>query len=462
MPSILVVDDEPGLRQVLTLLLERLGHEVTVAATAAEAGVLLDARTFDVALLDLTLPDGSGLDLLRRIVAADATTPCILITAFGSIPSAVEAIRAGGFDYITKPFDNDALLVVVKRALEMRRLGVRVRELERDLEAREAFPGIIGRSTALSESLRALDRVARSDTVVLLRGESGVGKELAARFVHRRSSRARGPFVAVNCSAIPVSLAESELFGHERGAFTDAKEARAGKFGEAAGGTLFLDEVGDLPLEVQAKTLRALQDRTVQRLGARQSSPIDVRIIAATNRDLEAGVRAGTFREDLYWRLNAFPVRLPPLRERIGDLKLLTDHILDRLNSELGTDIAGISEQAMQALERHSWPGNVRELENVLKRAVILSDGPMLDKVDLAQLGHGSGVPPTSDASDEDETLETSTRRAVEHIERQRIQQALAKHKGNREETARALGISRRTLFTKIGQYRISVDETKT
>lgn len=460
MADILLVDDESGLRLALSALLERHGHRATPASTVAEFAQLYRTRSFDLVLLDIHLPDGDGIDTFRTLHQEAPGPTCVFMTADGSIPSAVSAIRAGGFDYITKPFDNAELLTRVERALEMRRLNGRVRQLERDADARAAFPGIVGKSEVLSSALGQLSKVAPTDSTVLLLGESGTGKELAARYVHRRSVRSAGPFVAINCAAIPGSIAEAELFGHEKGAFTDAHTARQGKFAEAQDGTLFLDEVAELSPEIQGKLLRVLQERQVPRLGARGTVPIDVRIVAATNRDLEAAVKAGSFRDDLLWRLAGFSVRLPPLRERIEDLPLLVDHILDALSTELGTPFTGISPRTLAALSAHDWPGNIRELESVLRRAAIMAQGQTVDITSVSgRLGSETGA--ASGAADA-EPMDVVTARAVDRIERQMIRAALAASGGNRTRASAALGTTRRTLFSKMVKYHLAaVDDAE-
>jgi DNA-binding NtrC family response regulator len=327
MASILIVDDEPRVREALTLLLKREGYLVEAADSGEAAERLITTARFDAVVLDLWLPGMDGVQTFERLRRHDPDVVTVFLTAHGSIESAVAAMRAGGFDYLTKPFDNASLLLTIRRAVEHRRLCQRVEDLELEVEGRAAFPGIIGRSEPVRRALVLLARAAPTDAAVLLSGESGTGKELAARGVHTHSARAQGPFVPVNCAAIAGSLAESELFGYERGAFTDARTRRVGHFEAADGGTLFLDEVGDLPPDVQAKLLRVLEERKVQRLGSSALVPVDVRIVAATNRDLEADVSAGRFREDLYWRLNQFPIRMPPLRDRPEDLPLLVAHV---------------------------------------------------------------------------------------------------------------------------------------
>jgi DNA-binding NtrC family response regulator len=444
MANILVVDDEAALRAALSALLETAGHTVRLADRGEAALDAYRQRPADVVILDLTLPGINGVQTLEKLLAIDRQAVAIFLTAFGTIRTAVDAIRAGGFDFLEKPFDNDELLIVIDRALRFRHLDGQVRRLEEDLASQSAFPGIVGRSEALRAALRLLARVSALDTTVLLLGESGTGKELVARNLHEQSPRAGGPFVALNCGAIPATLAEAELFGYERGAFTDARDSRAGKFEHADGGTLFLDEIGELPAETQTKLLRVLQEREVTRLGGRKPVPVDVRIVAATNRDLHQAVDQGRFRSDLFYRINAFAIELPPLRDRAGDVPLLTRYLLERISQRLGLAVPKVSPAAMAQLESHTWPGNIRELENVLQRAVIMTDGGVINAFPLSS--PGASLPAISP----DARLDDVVAQATARIERAMIQASLREHGGNRSRTATALGISRRTLFTKM------------
>ena len=447
MASILIVDDEPELSQILALLLTERGHRTALAASGPTAIEQAAASPPDVAIVDVSLPGMSGIEAFTAMRARQPALIGIFITAFGTIQSAVDAMRAGGFDYLTKPFDNEQLVRVVERALELRHLSEEVGRLTAELNARSEFPGIVGRSEAMQAVLRVLPRVAETDATVLLLGESGTGKELIARNLHRHSKRASGPFVPVNCSAIPAGLVEAEFFGHEPGAFTDAKDVRIGRFEQAHGGTLFLDEVGELSLEAQAKLLRVLEDRSVTRLGGRRPRTVDVRLIAATHRNLRDAVAQGRFREDFYWRLHVMPLALPALRDRASDVALLTDYFVDRLNGELGRSFAGVSGDARRWLAAQAWPGNVRELENVLRRAMILAEGPILQVADFH-----SSVGLAAEAS-VPTTLAEIVAQATSRIEREVITATLVQCRGNRTATADALGINRRTLFTKMRQY---------
>ncbi len=464
MALILVVDDEAGIRDAITRVLVHAGYTVRTAANGQAAIDLFQREDFDLALLDIMLGDMTGIDVLAELRKRDSTIPCVFVTAFGSVQSAVEAMRAGGFDYLTKPFDNDVLLLTVERALKVRRLGQEVRELEQDLKSRSTFSGILGVSQGIRDLVRILAKAAATDATVLLTGESGTGKELAARSLHQQSRRATGPFVAVNCAAIPATLAESEFFGVERGAFTDAKERRQGVFERAHRGTLFLDEIGELPVEVQAKLLRVLQDGEVTRLGAGGTQTVDVRVVAATNRDLRQAAASGQFREDVFWRLNVFPIHLPPLRERCDDVPILTAHLIDRLNIELSTQVTGVSEDVRVLFSTYSWPGNVRELENALRYAMIVAERPNLQVEHFPHLREPeAATDPGAAAIAVGESLAAIVARSTERIERAAIKAALTRHRGSRTAAALALGIGRRTLFNKMRQLRLvepdAVDE---
>ncbi len=463
MTHILIVDDERPIRRILSVLLQERRHRVTEVGSGEEALAALPEAKPDLVLLDLRLPGIDGLETLKRLRALEPRLDVVMMTAHGTISSAVEAMRQGAADYVTKPFDNDELLLIVDRTLEMRRLSSEVEALREDLEARYGFSEIVGISREIQEVFRLMAKVVRVDVTVLVTGESGTGKELVARAIHRRSRRQDGPFVAVNCSAIPQTLVESEFFGHEKGAFTDARESRPGRFEQADGGTLFLDEVGDLALDAQAKLLRALQERQVQRVGARSPRNVDVRLVAATNKDLEKEARDGRFREDLFWRLNVIHVRLPALRERRADLPILVDHFVERFNRELGLAVTAVAPEARQLLCDYPWPGNVRELENTICRAMILCEGETLTVQDLpgrvqGEPGEGSGPLSRSDLSRL--SLADAVAEATERLEKMMITSRLAELRSNRTATAESLGISRKTLFNKMRQYGLSKEES--
>jgi len=461
MATILIVDDERQIRRILSVLLREQGHEVTEAESGEEALTLQAEVQPTLILVDLSLPGIDGLETLRRLLERDPRSDCIMMTAYGTIRSAVEAMRLGAFDYLTKPFDNDELLLIINRALEMRRLSAEVEALRTELEARYGFNEIIGISPPMQEVFRIMAKVTGVDATVLIVGETGTGKELVARAIHRHSKRAPEPFVAVNCSAIPETLIESEFFGHEKGAFTDARESRPGKFEQADGGTLFLDEISDLSVEAQAKLLRALQEHQITRLGARKATPVDVRVIAATNKDLDQAVRRGAFREDLYWRINVVSIKLPPLRERRQDLPLLLDHLLDRFNRELGMAVKSIAPETRRLLLDYDWPGNVRELENTLCRAMILCEADVLTVSDLPARIRGELPEAFKSSSSELNRMKLAdaVKEATERLEKIMILARLAEYKGNRTATAESLGISRKTLFNKMREYNLSADE---
>ena len=455
MAKILIVDDEAKIRRILSIVLRDREHEVFDVGTGEEG--VDSIRTFhpDVVLLDLSLPGIDGLEVLRRLQEVEGDHSVIMMTAHGSISSAVEAMRRGAYDYLTKPFDNDEVLLLIDRVMEVHQLSTEVAELRGELESRYGFSEIIGISPPMQDVFRTMAKVARVNAGVLITGESGTGKELVARAVHRRSERVRGPFVAVNCSAIPATLVESEFFGHERGAFTDARDARAGSFEQAHGGTLFLDEIGDLALEAQAKLLRALQERKITRVGGRGAKDVDVRVIAATNKNLEAEVKSGGFREDLYWRLNIVPVHLPPLRERCEDLPLLFDHFLDRFNRELGLNVKGVAPEARALLVDYHWAGNVREMENTLCRAMILCEGEVLQVEDLPARVTGAlaEAAPNLPSDLHDLPLAEAVQQATERLEKVMILARLAEHRGNRTAASESLEVSRKTLFNKMRLY---------
>src|SRR5947208_2494363 len=383
MPDILLVENNECLRRVLRLTLEHAGYSVTEAADAREAIHEISRVPHKVVLTDLRMPNGSGLDVLRAAKDANSDTPVIVMTGYGSIDEAVQAMKDGAHDFLQKPVDSNHLLLLVERALEQSRLRTENILLREEWSKRYGFPRIIGESEAIKRTVAETQRVATTEATVLLLGESGTGKELFARAIHHLSNRRDKPFVAINCAAIPETLIENELFGHERGAFTGAGDRRLGKFELASGGTVFLDEIGELPLAVQGKLLRAIEEKAIDRIGGKAPVPVDVRVVAATNKNLRAAVDTGEFRGDLFFRLAVFPIEIPPLRERGEDVVLLARHFAAELGKELRGREASISEAGMQALRAHRWPGNVRELENAIERACILADGAQLEPRDL-------------------------------------------------------------------------------
>ena len=455
MPDVLLVEDKESLRRVLRLTLESAGYTVAEAEDARVAAQLLAREPFRLVLTDLRMPHGSGLDVLRASKAADAEVPVVLMTAYGSIDEAVQAMKDGAHDFLQKPVDSNHLLLLVGRALEQARLRTENILLREEWSRRYGFPRIVGESEAIKRAVAETQRVATTDTTVLLLGESGTGKELFARAVHHLSPRREKPFVAINCAAIPETLIESELFGHERGSFTGATERRPGKFELAAGGTIFLDEIGELPLGVQGKLLRAIEEKTVDRIGGRAPVAVDVRVVAATNRDLQSASESGEFRRDLYFRLAVFPVRVPPLRERGDDVVLLAHHFAAQLGKELRKREATLNDEALAALRSHSWPGNVRELENAIERACILADSSVLTPADLGLAPGAARADEGLAAFDTSGTLAEATERAVRAVERRKVAGALRACDGNKTRAAEELGVSYKTLLTKIKEYEL-------
>ena len=455
MPDILLVEDKESLRRVLRLTLENAGYSVAEAADAREAMGAIAETPHRLVLTDLRMPGGSGLDVLRAARAADGDVPVIVMTAYGSIDEAVQAMKDGAQDFLQKPVDSNHLLLLVARALEQSRLRTENFLLREEWSRRYGFPRIIGESEALKRVVTETQRVATTEATVLLLGESGTGKELFARAVHHLSERRDKPFVAVNCAAIPETLIENELFGHERGAFTGAGARYLGKFELASGGTVFLDEIGELPLNVQGKLLRAIEEKAVDRIGGKAPVPVDVRIVAATNKDLPAASERGEFRRDLFFRLAVFPIEIPPLRERGEDVILLARHFAAQLGKELRGREAVLSDASLEALRVHDWPGNVRELENAIERACILADASTLEPSDLGLVAKDGFEPDVFDALDTSGTLAQVTDRAVHFVERRKIAEALNANEGNKTKTADVLGVSYKTLLTKIKDYDI-------
>jgi DNA-binding NtrC family response regulator len=437
--AVLVVDDEQEMCDLLVDFLGRAGYEAEGARGGSEGLEKVRNGDFDVVVTDLRMRDGDGMELLQGVKADRPDLPVIIVTAFGSIDRAIEAMKAGAFYFVTKPFKMREMEALVAKAVEQRRLVQENRRLRREVGDRFGIQQLIGRSKAMREVFRLVELVADSMSNVLILGDSGTGKELVARAVHFGGRRAHGPFVPVNCSAIPEGLLESELFGHTRGAFTGAYTARRGLFAEASGGTLFLDEIGDLGMALQAKLLRVLQDREVRPVGSSKSAPVDCRIIAATHRDLKTAVREGTFREDLYYRLSVIPIRLPSLAERVEDIPMLVDHFLKSFAGRTSTEPRRLTPRAMDALMRRPWEGNVRELENIVERLVVLTNGDVIDEDDLPALGPGEANGTPWPAGGPLPPLREVERRYILHV--------LAETGGNKERAARILGINRRTLY---------------
>jgi len=438
---ILVVDDDPASRDLLRKVLATEGHQVATAADGREALAELARQPADLVVSDIRMPDLDGVQLLDRMQEAAPGVPVILVTAFGDVEGAVEAIRRGAFDYLAKPYDVDAIRLLVRRALNQSALVAENRELRRQVRDKYKLEGIVGRSEPMLQVFKTAARVAQSDATVLIEGESGTGKEQVARSIHAASRRAAGPFVAVDCGAIAEGVLESELFGHARGAFTGAQSTRRGLFEEASNGTLFLDEMGDVGPALQARLLRALQEGEVRRVGANEAIPVDVRVLAATNKDLARQVKEGKFREDLYYRINVVTIRLPPLRERREDIPLLAEHFAAKHGRPEG---AAITPAASELLLAYDWPGNVRELENVIARALALNHSGLVVPEDLPDRLRGlpPGVPPPG----------STDRPTLAEVERRYAAQVLTETGGNKTRAAEILGIDRKTLYRILGE----------
>ncbi len=452
-PRILIADDEEGLRFSLTLHLKDAGYDVTCVEDGEAAVKQLKSQDFDFALCDLRMPRRDGLDVLRAVTGDGLRTRIILMSAHADAATALEAVGLGATDYLAKPFETAEVLFRLRRAAEQLALSERVGQLQQALGEQVDFAGIIARSEPMQRVFRMIRKVADFKTTVLLMGASGTGKELVAKALHFQGSRRNKPFVAVNCGAIPENLLESELFGHVRGAFTDATRSRRGLFEEADGGTLFLDEIGELPLSLQVKLLRVLQEEEIRRVGESRPTSVDVRVIAATVRDLGEEAREGRFREDLYYRLNVLPIRLPALAERPGDIPLLVEHFIKRLNARLGTQVEGVTAPAMKHLMHHAWPGNVRELENAVERSMVMCEGSRLDVGDLPpRIVAGSDRIRMALAGDE-----LSIKKTTRLIEEELIRRALTQTGGNRTRAAELLEISHRALLYKIKDYAVDL-----
>ncbi|HTG88578.1 MAG TPA: sigma-54 dependent transcriptional regulator [Vicinamibacterales bacterium] len=456
-PSILLVEDKDSLRTMLKLAIEGQGHAVVEARHLGEAKQAMQEDRPTLVLTDLRLPEGDGFGVLRAAKELDPELPVIVMTAYGSIQDAVAAMKEGALDFLAKPVDPDHLLLMVDRALAQRKLMTEYILLKEELGARRGAPQIIGDAPSLKHAILALQRASGSDATVLLEGESGTGKELFARALHTLSPRSEGPFVAINCAAIPDNLLETELFGHEKGAFTGAVARKPGKFELAHRGTLFLDEIGDLPLALQAKILRAIEEKRFERVGGTQSLNVDVRIVAATNKALRAGVAAKVFREDLYFRLSVFPISIPPLRDRQVDIPILARHFVERFCRELKKTPAMLAPSAIEELQKYHWPGNVRELQNCMERAVILSESDTIHARHLNLTLHAplpALEPPNPWATfDFSGTLAEVTRRAQTEVEKKKIEHALKDAGGHEGRAADMLGMGYKPLLAKLKEY---------
>ena len=466
--TVLVVDDDPAQRRLVQAVLDREGYQVVHAESGGEAiDRLTKGGGADVVLLDLVMPTMSGMECLAEIRTAGVTTPVIVLTANGGIETVVKAMQAGAQDFFVKPASPERILVGIRNALQLTQLTAEVGRLKKHVSGRTTFADLVGDSRPMQMVKQLGARAARSSIPVLITGESGVGKEVIARALHGASDRAGKPFVAVNCGALPVNLVESILFGHEKGSFTGAHDKHLGKFAEANGGTLFLDEIGELPLDMQVKLLRALQEGEIDPVGSKRSVKVDVRIVSATNRDLSGAVAAGTFREDLFYRLNVFPIEAPALRERRDDIPALIDHFVARFNAEEGKRIMGASPETLALLTAFDWPGNVRQLENTIYRAIVLADAPFLQPHDFPAISGvampleaqpSAAVAATPSYADlpplPDQPIkildERGHLRTLEDIERDLIQHAIEVYAGHMSEIARRLGIGRSTLYRKV------------
>jgi two-component system nitrogen regulation response regulator GlnG len=469
---VLIADDEDSLRWVLDKGLRQAGYEVTALKDAESALRAFEAEPFDLVFLDVRMPGMDGLTALGRLRELSADAHVIVMTAHGTMETAIQAMQRGAYDYLAKPFDLDEVVLLAERALAARRLTQEVARLRTGLAEVKEFSALIGRHPRMQEVYKAIGRIAGSDVTVLIRGESGTGKELVARAIHHYSRRSGRAFVAVSCAAIPATLLESEMFGHERGAFTDAKERRLGKFELAQGGTLYLDEIGDMPVELQTKLLRALQERTIERVGGHESIRIDVRVIAATNRDLEAAMREGAFREDLYYRLNVVTLNLPPLRERRRDVPLLVEHFLAKHAEDLGE--RGVAPEALDRLVGYDWPGNVRELENVIQRAMVLAQNGVILPEHLP-IGPVSAAASVAVDATLEEIIEKKLLDCVRGlrerananlydliiglVEKPLLRAVLRETSGNQVRAAQILGINRNTLRKKLTEHGVDPEQ---
>jgi two-component system, NtrC family, response regulator AtoC len=447
--SILVVDDEVGIRDSFEAVLSK-DYDLLFAGSGPEALRVLSTRDVNLVLLDIRMPGMDGLEVLRRIKELNEQTEVVIVTAVKSLKTAIEAIKLGASDYITKPFDTLDILSLIKRVVEKQELLKEVLYLRSEIARDHRFENLVGRNARMQEIYDLVKRIGDNNATVLLNGESGTGKEVLARAIHQQSNRSQRPFIAVNCAAIPAELLESELFGHEKGAFTGAIATKVGKFELATGGTLFLDEIGHMRLDLQAKILRALQEREIERVGGTRTIKIDVRVLAATNRDLKKAIEDGSFREDLYYRLNVVPITLPDLKDRQEDIPLLANHFIQKFAPESNPAIHEISKDAMAILMSHTWPGNVRELENVIERAVTLGRGPAIEPRDLPPNLAG-GTNPLERALAKEATLED--------LEKDYIAMILRRTKGHQIRAASILGIDRRTLYRKIRRFSLKLGE---
>jgi DNA-binding NtrC family response regulator len=455
--KILVVDDDLAFRVGTIALLEDNGFEAGVATNGQEAKQKLAEKHYDLVLSDLVMPGMNGIELLTQIRGSQPDVIVIMVTGFASIRTAVEAMRLGAYDYVTKPCDNDELIIKIRRALAEREKTRELMNLREEVREIYAFDNIIGRNSKMKDVFRLVQQVAGTDVPALILGETGTGKELVAKAIHYNSSRRDKPFVVVNCSALAETLLESELFGHEKGAFTGAHRQHTGKFEEAEGGTIFLDEIGDVPLSVQTKLLRVLQEKEIQRVGGRETLTVDIRIIAATNRDLELMMSAGQFREDLFFRLNVFPILIPPLRERLDDLPALVDHFVKKHAALTQNRVTKVSPAIYPAMMSYPWRGNIRELENLIKRAIIKAPGDTIDSLELPTNEPSAHQPPAApDGTPEKNVPFKDYLSAItRHAEESYLVRMLRMHKGNVNQIAKLMDLDRKTVYRKMNEYSI-------
>lgn len=449
--SVLVVDDEPGMCHILKRLLTDEGYHVETATHGDTALKLISDQSYDVVMQDIRMPGMNGMEILDRIREVSPDTAVIMMTAYGTVESAVQAMKQGAYEYISKPFNNDEVLHIVSNAVERKRLLDRTRYLSEVLEEKQKFENLIGGSHPMQELYRLIEKVAPTDSTVLILGESGTGKELVAKAIHNQSERADEKFLAINCGALPRELIESELFGHEKGSFSGAHQRKIGLFESADGGTLFLDEIGELPMDLQVKLLRVLEDKKIRRIGSVEPKPIDVRLIAATNRDLQEHIQTGSFREDLYYRLSIIEISLPPLRDRHEDIPMLVDHFIERFNQKMNRSVDGITPEALKKLMDYPFPGNVRELENIIQRSMVLRDSGMIELGDLPKTL--SGTVSSNPSAKWIDPRQLSFQKARDAFERHYLQELLKQNKGNVTQSAVMAGISRRHLQDLMKKY---------
>jgi len=446
---VLIVDDEGGMRHMLSVLLEREGYHIDTALDGQDGLAKIKDQDYDLVLCDIRMPQMDGLSFLEAAKGLRRDLPVIMMSAFGNVDTAIEAMKKGAYDYVSKPFKADEILLRLKRLTAQESMALENETLKKALTRQTSFNNIIARSPRMIEIFDTIRKIADYKTTVLITGESGSGKELIARAIHYNSPRANKPFIAINCSAIPETLLESELFGYMKGSFTGAAKDKKGLFEEAHGGTLFLDEVGDLPVPLQVKLLRAIQEEEVRRVGSSSNIKIDVRLITATLKDLAEEIKKGTFREDLYYRLNVLPIHIPPLRERKEDIPLLVEHFLEKFAKEMKKPVSGYQPECLEALTDYSWPGNVRELENTVERALVLETGDQLTVQHLPDLIRNQEVNPAIKAA----ANELSIKKMMAIMEQELIKKALEKTNGNRTWAAKLLEISHRALLYKIKRY---------